>query len=301
MLSKYMAKLCQSKCPKKKIFYMLIYVVYLFVLLEVSMRLTGFIFTQTRLRNINIDSDLKILSIGESTTFGFGVKANDAYSKKLEEILNNKLDKEIIVINKGVPGETSTSIIRNLDRYMLEYKPDLVISLVGINDLDTALNGLNAGLLQNYNFSNFISNLRTYKLSMVLIDYFNNYKFFNWHHIKTYNSWILFHAEQNDRRIDYSRLPSLELNYNYIINRIRSYGSDIIILSYLNQYDELQKTFRKISSINNVLYFELNYQADNEVIYIEDKFHPNRLGHKIMAEKIYEQLIKANFFENINN
>jgi lysophospholipase L1-like esterase len=76
----------------------------------------------------------KIMCIGESTTYLGG---KDSYPSQLERFLNTHgQGKRFVVINQGMAGATSTSILSHLDQWLTNYKPDMVIAMVGINDSD---------------------------------------------------------------------------------------------------------------------------------------------------------------------
>ena len=72
------------------------------------------------------------MCLGESTTaLGWG----DSYPSQLERILNqHNPGIKFSVINKGVPGTNTTQIVANLEDHLNQYNPDLVITMMGIND-----------------------------------------------------------------------------------------------------------------------------------------------------------------------
>lgn len=74
----------------------------------------------------------KILILGPSSTFGWGVRAEETYANQLEKILPG-----FSVINAGEIGFSSDQGRRLMDQdYILGSRPDLVILAYGINDLD---------------------------------------------------------------------------------------------------------------------------------------------------------------------
>jgi len=73
-----------------------------------------------------------ILCLGESTT-AFGGK--NSYPRQLESILNSRQNKiKFSVINKGVPVIRTSEILENLEHNLNFYKPQMVITMMGIND-----------------------------------------------------------------------------------------------------------------------------------------------------------------------
>lgn len=77
----------------------------------------------------------RILCVGDSNTYGAGVRAEDAYPARLETRL-----RELVpgvgfqVLNLGVPGTNSAQVRESLPDYVDRYAPDLLVVLVGVND-----------------------------------------------------------------------------------------------------------------------------------------------------------------------
>jgi lysophospholipase L1-like esterase len=70
-----------------------------------------------------------IICFGDSLTSGTGASAGMDYPSQLARMLGKP------VINKGIPGDTTTSALRRLDRDVLSQNPDIVLITLGGNDL----------------------------------------------------------------------------------------------------------------------------------------------------------------------
>jgi|GEM_PF-624976 len=80
----------------------------------------------------------RIVAIGESTTYGFGVNSNQAYPDVLQDILREDYGyTNVEVINAGVMGYTSFELLANFQFRVLELNPDLIIYYGAKNDADT--------------------------------------------------------------------------------------------------------------------------------------------------------------------
>lgn len=105
------------------------------LLLEGGLRLAGMIYLsrQEAMNQEHIDgSETRILCLGESTTAYGG---QDSYPRQLERILNRDSDGKVYtVINAGVPGTNTDIIVENLAENLDKYRPDIVITMMGIND-----------------------------------------------------------------------------------------------------------------------------------------------------------------------
>jgi len=77
----------------------------------------------------------RVLCIGDSVTFGFNSDQDDSYPAYLGRILSAQYpDRDIEVINAGVPGWTWLQGVRFLERQGFGLEPDLVIIAHGVND-----------------------------------------------------------------------------------------------------------------------------------------------------------------------
>ncbi len=74
----------------------------------------------------------RIVCVGDSMT-AYG--ENDSYPRQLEGILNGQnLGYHFEVINKGLPAQNSDTIMPHFSSWMDQYKPDMVIMMMGMND-----------------------------------------------------------------------------------------------------------------------------------------------------------------------
>lgn len=79
--------------------------------------------------------EVRILSLGESGTFGEGVAANETYSQVLEKALRKRFPQTAFqVINAGVASYTSYQGMTYLRREGLKFAPDLVLVYFSGND-----------------------------------------------------------------------------------------------------------------------------------------------------------------------
>ncbi|MCB4792525.1 MAG: tetratricopeptide repeat protein [Elusimicrobia bacterium] len=102
------------------------------ILLEIGMRLGGFIYnSRQEIRNreeLKKKQVYRILCLGESTT-------QEQYPKYLEEVLNNRdIGIKFSVIDKGRFGTNTNFIAAKLEEDLDKYRPDMVITMMGVND-----------------------------------------------------------------------------------------------------------------------------------------------------------------------
>lgn len=76
----------------------------------------------------------RIMVVGDSFTFGMGVNLEDTYAKQLERLLTST-DRPVEVINCGVVGYVMWQNVETLKQKVLQYRPDLVVLGVFLNDI----------------------------------------------------------------------------------------------------------------------------------------------------------------------
>lgn len=80
-------------------------------------------------------NEFRILSLGESTTFGAGVENDQTYAARLQVHLNQRDPlKRFNVINAGVSGYTSFQSLVYLKRHGIALMPDMVLFYHELND-----------------------------------------------------------------------------------------------------------------------------------------------------------------------
>lgn len=72
---------------------------------------------------------MKILCLGDSLTFGFGIPRKDAWIS----LAQNELEAELI--NAGVPGDTTGGMLARLPGELVKHRPALISVLGGSNDI----------------------------------------------------------------------------------------------------------------------------------------------------------------------
>lgn len=79
------------------------------------------------------DKPLTIIAFGDSLTAGYGIPLTESYPSLLQEELQKK-NKNILVVNMGVSGETTTG---GLDRvnFVISQKPSIILLGLGANDM----------------------------------------------------------------------------------------------------------------------------------------------------------------------
>ena len=122
---------------RQRVIAILLGIVFSILALELGLRLGGFLFISFQEYSNRISlykkGTYRIMCLGESTTAR-------QYPPYLEEILNQRnIGIKFSVIDKGVIGTNTVAILFELEGNLNTYKPDMVITMMGNNDKDTAL------------------------------------------------------------------------------------------------------------------------------------------------------------------
>ena len=117
---------------KQKVTLVLLGAFLFFVLLEVGLRLGGgILLSMQEYRNsqsLKQKGIYRILCLGESTT-------QNQYPKFLEQVLNqSNTGIRFSIIDKGRIGTNTSAILSQVESYLNEYQPDMVVTMMGCND-----------------------------------------------------------------------------------------------------------------------------------------------------------------------
>jgi len=88
-------------------------------------------------RLIESGQPVRIVAVGSSSTSGAGASSpyNSYPSRLAAELVQEFVDHEFTVINRGVSGDTATDMLARFESGVIAEKPDLVLWQVGTNSL----------------------------------------------------------------------------------------------------------------------------------------------------------------------
>ncbi len=92
------------------------------------------LFAEDRSSAWRAGAEVKILSVGDSHTYGSFVPPQFAYPAQLESQLERLEPGKYSVINRGVPGMNTRQVRNRLPVWLSRYRPDVVIVWAGINN-----------------------------------------------------------------------------------------------------------------------------------------------------------------------
>jgi lysophospholipase L1-like esterase len=113
------------------------------------------------------EHSVQVLCLGDSFTYGIGAGSNQSYPEQLKQILKTKIQRDIIVINGGMPSANSTIILEKLKSFLKYVKPDIIIITAGRNDIWNYKH-LNQSLNWKVRLNAFFSQSRVYNLFSII-------------------------------------------------------------------------------------------------------------------------------------
>jgi len=256
----------------------------------------------------------RILFLGDSTTFGWGVEQAERFSDLLEERLNAaSTGLRYEIINLGLPGYSSYHGRLVFERYGLAYAPDMVVLSFGANDSRVIPKAVKRMIERPSGLERVflrLSGLKTVKLlEKILMKHRNPLK-----RIQNLNA-----AEGSE---PFVTPDEFRANLKSIIDSGRDRGIETVLLPLCCPLDYLaaQSALARRENIpiidgGHVLldavpaiqqgrlepdlarFYESFYGKSllesRRILYVtSDTCHPNILGHRILAETLFNRIFK---------
>lgn len=236
--------------------------------------------------------EFRILSLGESTTFGRRLAHGETYSKLVEEQLQTVGGKKVRVINAGVPAYTLfQGVTYVLDRG-LALDPDAVMTYFGYNDFIPVARrafaggagGSKGGLTDREVLER--RQALSFKLAYGLARHSNLFRLM-WNPGEDAVDFdpLKSRVPANDRRLllaelrDVCRQQGLEL---------------VVVVPWYRAFERHAPLLREFAARNRVSIVDLpdllQELAGDRARYFADRVHPNAEGHRVIASAIEARL-----------
>ncbi len=256
---------------RRNVFFTILAIFLTLIVLECTMRFAGFIFFTLYHSEMGLNqgnADTVILCLGESTT-DFG--GTYSWPRQLETILNKRnLNKSFKVINGGRGGTNTAFILLNLEKNLADYKPDIVITMMGINDVWFHM--IYKDTLRSKLFMQ-LKNFRLYKLVLILQSYIKDELISN-----DFKKLLNNETEYN---------KSLEINSNLDKDRLilyQFYRNQGVNYFFQGRFNEAEDAYRKALKIRQ---YDENGFIDLGICYYQQ-------GKFKEAENAYQKALKIN-------
>lgn len=220
---------------------------------------------------------VRILVVGDSFTFGTGVNRSDIYTEVVERKLNKEFrEKNIQVINAGIPGTGMKDYYLFLKHRGLKYNPDITVIAFINNDQISA------------------------KKSNTLLHEAKS-------EIGKSNSTVTDYSNRSDVRRKYRDLLEKHKSETPIQNTSFSYLNNINNLTTSRNIPTIYYSLNNLEPEIDSYVREWSEELQKEIVYSPEKFredktnetriskwnrHPNSKAHKAIADRLYPRLRK---------
>ena len=160
--------------------------------------------------------------------------------------------------------------------------------MCGVNDFNGRLNKIHS---VKSNFISVFYSLRVYKLFSIAIEYTRS-------GVTLEDEVFLFYDSTRNKysgnREFYKN--QLEYNYNTIIKKVLDYDSEIVLLSYMSHgtpyINDMIESVASNNNLDHIQFYNESYITDRSTYFSDDRWHPNAKSHKIIAQTLFDVLIK---------
>lgn len=271
---------------------------------EISFRINS-LGLRGREYDLSDTTDIRILTLGDSYTFGWGVADTETFSCLLERRLNQDVENRYMVFNAGVLGWCTVQEYLYLKRLYPIILPDIVV--VTYLPFDAIQNCSMAYLNPDLRLS-----WKEWKLPFenFLADNSHLYRF-----VRKIQKQLYFRSEEHERiqrlkeagkempenptKVDFytdDEWENLEEIFIEFSEFCKKRDVDLVIQTAGVYSDTLVTFFRKFSAQRDGVYYHdlapavAGYPEDD--IYIPNDKHFTTLGNKLVADALYRFLIK---------
>ncbi|MBN2399713.1 MAG: hypothetical protein JXI33_05160 [Candidatus Aminicenantes bacterium] len=254
----------------------------------------------------------RIVFIGDSTTFGWGVNQDERFSELLQKRLNDEAKcNRFEIINLGIPGYTSLHALHSFTCFAIPYSPDLVICSFGANDSKPITkNGKKilkkSGRMERLRY--FLLKFKTYQLLRKWM-------------VKRVNPFDRLGKPGNIEKTEpVASIFEFTQNLQAIIEQARRHHTRVAFLSLCCPIDYWE-TMSKVARENDLPFIDgmnvlirgvepvstgkrfpemaaalrtlMGSRALSRIPMLyttSDTCHPNAIGHRLLADEIYDRL-----------
>lgn len=247
-------------------------------LIEIGLRISGFIILSLQeYRNqlsIRQKGEYRILCLGESTT---ALGGENSYPSQLEEILNKRsIGIKFSVVNKGLSGVTTGAVLSQLKYNLDKYKPDMVITMMGINDAP------NIVMDRNIFVEKIILFLRSLRISKLMY-------IARLHIANRFNSLNVNSYAENNRYL--YEINNFNKQEKYLNKTIEEDPDNLDIYFKLGEY---YRNLGKYERAERILKKAMEINPKNEVVYIVLGWYYRAQGKYDKAREIFERALTLN-------
>ncbi len=243
-------------------------------------------FRGPRLRRDKPPGVVRLLFLGDSSTFGWPYRYRDTYPALVGERLRERGLGRVEVINAGIPGQSLVQIRNKLER-QLAYQPDAVFLMDGIH-FDKSLDHFEDARRYAGAYDDHAFRLRFYPPTLVEMAVLGvvTHPFLTMRR-KRDAAQVLAARAASNKRIAAAQFSALS-------GLLRARGIPLILLEYPSRQvpQMAREQERDATGRDGVSWIPLLHLFPDKNSYsFHDGIHPDKAGHRRIAEAIVDDLI----------
>lgn len=233
----------------------------------------------------------RVMALGCSTTFGWGVDDAQSYPARLESRIRGAGHDDWQVINGGQPGYTSFQGLWLWDRTLKDYEPDVVLIGYVVQDArKAAYSDKSQAVLQGE--SAFLKQHVLYQSKFYLL-------------LRSLVGGVQVRAKERGEGDEGGvfRVPPEDYvdNLRGLVKRVQDVGGEPILFGYPLEREGYTEQHRRILSAAatelGVRHFDPQPQMEeasrSRTLYFpEDRGHANAMGNNLIAKWVYDYLVE---------
>ncbi|MDP8254558.1 MAG: SGNH/GDSL hydrolase family protein [Candidatus Alcyoniella australis] len=234
----------------------------------------------------------RVISLGDSCTFGDGVRTDQTYAALLrDELLLLQPDLDVDAVNAGVPGYTSFQALRQLRDRLPALEPDLVTLYLGLNDHITP-----KGCISDETRSELIGRATQVRGGL------QSSRFYQ---LATYLVLKLrrgdeCHDPERGHQVFRVSTPEFQRNVTAIRDLGRERGFKVLLFTIPHSFDyepSLNPYIRALAREQQIELLDLfrilkARQEAGQSLYNADGGHPNAAGHQAIAQALAQRIVE---------
>ena len=227
------------------------------------------------------DKTFRIVTLGDSYTYGFFVDDNSPYSEQLEDLLNKQLSCKNIdkfeVINLGVAGYDIQYSVERFNIRGIKYNPDLVLWLV-----------------QGEDFIN---------VNEIMFEKKAEFERKVWEdtpegQTPTSQAWTDMTKYMSEQYYKYGEKNILNLQLKNLESFNKNFREPLIIFTFSTTMEKFKKIITSFLNFRpNTFFFDQisDIYQKPEYTFMPQDHHPNKKGHGVLANDLFKYLSDKGF------
>lgn len=254
---------------------------------------------------------LTILCVGDSHTYGAPLPEPESYPSQLERRLRSAYERDIQVVNLGVPGMNTPMVANRLEGQIARFHPDLVIAWAGANSFWNAT--------ETESWEGWTNALRGWLFRLRTL----RFAAMTWHNQMGFGharpellQWVKEEAvwQFGDERLVLSpgrERPSeervrngLKLDYARMIRAAREFETPLVFVTYpyeLGNYKIANDTLRAVAAEHGVDVIVTDSAleralsdgfSDDDLIVVAAGPHPREILYRYIVEQMLPEVVR---------